>query len=122
MSYSSMGGVPVPTTYLEPEAREALHLEPPAGPKLLVVSFKHLPQTRRRGLIPSLFKLVRKESRVVADLVDVETKRPVNDTKHLSHESNIVFHETIMDCYDTCVKRFYGLLRYVCQEAVGVVP
>ena len=75
-------------------------------PELLIIFFEHLPQTCRRGFVTRLFKLIRKESRIVTDLVNIETKCPIYDTKHLSHESNIVFHETIMHNGGTPVKKF----------------
>ena len=55
-----------------------------------------LAQARGGTILASLVQLVRKESRVVSNFVYIETKSPINNTKHFIHETNIVFHDSIL--------------------------
>src|ERR1035438_5370829 len=71
--------------------------------ELVITLLKHLAKAACRRLVSSLFHLICKKRRVVANLVHVETKCPIDDTKELVHESQIVFHETILPyCETTC--------------------
>src|SRR6185312_15903637 len=89
------------------------------GPELMVAFLQHLPQARRRCLVPGFFELVGKESGIVTDLVYIKTKGTVHDTEQLAHETHFLLHETNMAVYETIVKYIETLSA--CRETGGDV-
>ena len=73
-------------------------------PKLVIAFCEHLPQPVGRRRIAVLFELLGEESRIVTNLVYIETKCAVYDTNQLAHESNVGRHETIMPSSETTIK------------------
>ena len=76
------GGVPGPGRLVEISIDgQNFGKRRPGRPKLLITLFEHLAQPAGRSFVPSLFELVREERGIVTDLVYIETKGSVYDTK-----------------------------------------
>ena len=67
----------------------------------MVVLGEHLAQSACGSHVARPFKLVRKEGRIVAHLVNIETKGPTDDTEQLREETEFGGHETIVSRDET---------------------